>query len=83
MQLELTRIGNSRGIRIPKPLIEQCRLGKVVEVHVTPKGLLIAPQRTPRLGWKEAFAASVSPQREELLLGRVPGNKFDSEEWEW
>ena len=32
MRLELTRIGNSRGIRIPKPLIEQCGLGDVVEL---------------------------------------------------
>jgi len=28
MKVELIRIGNSRGIRIPKPLIEQCGLGR-------------------------------------------------------
>ena len=48
MRLELTRIGNSRGIRIPKPLITQCGLGEVVELRVTPSGLIIAPSsRTP------------------------------------
>ena len=31
MKTELVRIGNSRGIRIPKPIIEQCRLGDTVE----------------------------------------------------
>ncbi|MGA7931108.1 MAG: hypothetical protein WCA20_34580 [Candidatus Sulfotelmatobacter sp.] len=39
MRLELTRIGNSRGIRIPKPLIAQCGLGDVVDVRLTEEGL--------------------------------------------
>jgi antitoxin MazE len=82
MRLELTRIGNSRGIRIPKPLIEQCGLGDVVEVRVTPEGLFIAPHRAPRAGWKEAFAAS-GPIKREMLLDGVPPNKFDDEEWTW
>lgn len=82
LRLELTRIGNSRGIRIPKPLIEQCGLKEVVEVRLTPGGLFIAPHRAPRHGWKQAFAAS-RPAKDEMLLGQVSPNAFDSEEWEW
>lgn len=83
MQLELTRIGNSRGIRIPKPLIEQCGLGDTVEVRVTPAGLVISPHRRPRQGWKEAFAAAQTQESEPLLLERLPANRFDHEEWTW
>jgi hypothetical protein len=43
MRLELTRIGNSRGIRILKPLIAQCGLGDVVDVRLTEEGLVIVP----------------------------------------
>ncbi|MFZ0279695.1 MAG: AbrB/MazE/SpoVT family DNA-binding domain-containing protein [Candidatus Sulfotelmatobacter sp.] len=82
MRLELTRIGNSRGIRIPKPLIAQCGLGDVVELRVTPEGLVIAPHRAPREGWKETFAAS-RPGEREILLDGVPPNAFDDEEWTW
>jgi antitoxin MazE len=82
MLLELTRIGNSRGIRIPKPLIEQCRLGDIVDVRVTAEGLFIAPHRTLRQGWKESFAESRPEDREMLLQGAAP-NAFDEEEWEW
>jgi len=82
MRLELTRIGNSRGIRIPKPVIEQCGLGDIVEVRVTPEGLVIAPHRAPRHGWKEAFSAA-HPAESEMLLDRVPQNEFDGEEWKW
>ncbi len=82
MRLELTRIGNSRGIRIPKPLITQCGLGDVVDVRVTEDGLVIAPHRAPRHGWKETFAAS-RPVEREMLLDGVPPNAFDDEEWTW
>jgi antitoxin MazE len=82
MKVELTRIGNSRGIRIPKPLIAQCGLGDVVEMRVTPEGLVIAPHRAPRHGWKQAFALS-RPEEHEMLLDRVSPNAFDSEEWKW
>ena len=34
MKTNLIRIGNSRGIRIPKPFIEQCGLGETVELRV-------------------------------------------------
>jgi antitoxin MazE len=82
MRLELTRIGNSRGIRIPKPLIAQCGLGEVVEVRVTPEGLVIAPHRAPRLGWKQAFAAPHAADREVLLEPASP-NAFDARDWKW
>jgi antitoxin MazE len=82
MRLELTRIGNSRGIRIPKPLIAQCGLGDVVEVRVTPEGLVIAPHRSPRSGWKQAFVVS-HPAEREMLLDRVSPNAFDGEDWKW
>jgi len=82
MKARLTRIGNSRGIRIPKPLIAQCGLGDVVELRVTPAGLVIAPHRAARSGWREAFAAAGSAD-DGLLLTQVPANLFDSEEWSW
>jgi antitoxin MazE len=81
MRLELTRIGNSRGIRIPKPLISQCGLGDVVELRVTPQGLVIAPHRAHRHGWKEAFSES-TPVETEMLLD-VSANEFDAQEWKW
>jgi len=81
MKVELTQIGNSRGIRIPKPLIAQCGLGDVVELRVTPEGLVIAPHRAPRYGWREAFTAS-DPKPEMLLEGISP-NRFDRDGWKW
>jgi hypothetical protein len=47
--------------------------------------LIIAPDRAPRRGWNEAFeAAHAGPKSEdELLLGSLPENEFDRDEWQW
>jgi antitoxin MazE len=81
MLVDLVRIGNSRGIRIPKPLIEQCGFGGKVELRVENSELIIAAKRKPREGWEEAFRAA-SEQDESLLRGSAP-NEFDGKEWEW
>ena len=81
MKVELVRIGNSRGIRIPKPLIEQCGFGDTVELHMEQNTLVIAPVRPPRKDWRKSFAAATGEDR--LLLDTVPQNAFDAEEWTW
>jgi antitoxin MazE len=83
MRTELVSIGNSRGIRIPKPFIEQCGLDKVVELVATSEGLVITPHHSARHGWREAFATAASSKGEKLLLDRIRPNAFDSREWEW
>lgn len=81
MRAQLTRIGNSKGIRIPKPLIDECGLGESVELRVTPEGLVIAPHRPPRFGWKQAFETNLVSK--DALLMDLPANRFDREEWKW
>ena len=83
MRVELVRIGNSRGIRIPKPLIEQCALGDTVDLRVENDCLVIAPDRQPRAGWAEAFRAAGSAGKEELLFEGLPPNSFDRRDWKW
>lgn len=82
MKAELVRIGNSRGIRIPKPLIEQCGLTDTVDLRVEEKCLIISSERQLRQGWSEAFRPADSKVHHELLMRDFP-NKFDREEWQW
>jgi antitoxin MazE len=83
MKTELVQIGNSRGIRIPKPIIEQCGLGDTVELRVQNGSLVISPERKARQGWEEAFRAAGSSIDDELLLERVKASEFDRREWQW
>ena len=83
MRLELIRIGNSRGIRIPKPLIEQCGFHNAIDLFVEHGRLIIAPDRRPRQDWEQAFQRAGSSAKDEVLLDRVPMNEFDRKEWQW
>jgi len=83
MRTELVRIGNSRGIRIPKPIIEQCGLGESVEVRVENDCLIISAERRPRQGWGDAFRASGHSAHDELMLESTESNEFDRKEWRW
>lgn len=80
MKAELIHIGNSRGIRIPKPIIEQCGFGDTVELRVENDCLVIAPDRAPRQGWDEAFAGG--ERGDDEMLVDVP-NEFDQKDWRW
>ena len=82
MRTQLTRIGNSRGIRIPKLLIEECGLEDEIELRATPQGLVISPRRRPRFGWGQAFANETTNVHD-LLLKNLPPTRFDREEWKW
>jgi antitoxin MazE len=80
MKVELVRIGNSRGIRIPKPILEQCGFQNSVELRVENDHLVIAQGHRPREGWEEAFRAAGPSVNDELLLETVAANQFDREE---
>ncbi len=57
MKVAIIPIGNSKGIRIPKPMLEQCRFGKSVEIEVENNRLILRPVGRPRSGWEDAFKA--------------------------
>lgn len=81
----IVRIGNSRGIRIPKPLIDQAELeGKELKLQLVNDGLLITPEKKARDGWREAIERSIttngkeSPDKEWLDF---PLDSDDDLEW--
>ena len=83
----LTKIGNSQGIRIPKPLIQQAHLENVnLELEVVENGLLIKPvNTTSRAAWKENIEKVMSKneglQDEAVLEDFLNDN--DLEDWQW
>lgn len=84
MKTNLFRIGNSKGIRIPKSFIEQYQLSGEIELVPTKSGLLITSSSKPRHGWEDVFKNS-APEQKHLddMAWQSVSNKFDSEDWEW
>lgn len=69
MKTNVIRIGNSRGIRIPKTLLEQCHLRNEVELEVRDDHLVVRPAAKPRSGWEDAFRR-MHEQGDDALLDR-------------
>ena len=82
MKAHLVRIGNSRGIRLPKPLISQAGLTDEVELHLKDGAILIERVSSPRAGWAEA-AKEMHNRADDLLLYPSCATRFDEKDWEW
>ena len=83
----LTAIGNSRGIRIPKPLIKQAKLeDRELELIVIDRGLLIRPIYKPsRTNWADNIKWVLEKNRDkkdEALLDDFL-NDSDLDDWTW
>ena len=84
MKVRIVKIGNSRGIRIPKPLLEESGLDGEVEIAAQGDSLVISPSKEPRAGWAAAFRAMSERGDDELLGGDRPlSARWDEDEWEW
>ncbi len=84
MKSKIVKIGNSQGIRIPKPLIAQVGIEGDVEISVEENRLVISPADHPRSGWSEAFQRMAKRGDDTLLNGDVlEASVWDEEEWEW
>jgi len=82
IRARIVRIGNSRGIRIPKVWLEQLQLGEEVELSIQQDQLLVRRARVTREGWGEAFRR-MGQQQDDRLVDRAVVTQWDEEEWEW
>lgn len=84
MKTHIVQIGNSRGVRIPKPLLDQTGLQGEVEIMAEDGTLVIRPTRKPREGWDAAFRVMANCGDDALLDDVAMSQScWDAEEWEW
>lgn len=84
IRARIIKIGNSQGIRIPKVLLDQARLGEQVEMEAQAGKLIVRPSRQPREGWDDKFAKMAETRDDRLLDAEAVGlSSWDADEWEW
>lgn len=84
MRTKLIRIGNSRGIRIPKPLLEHAGLRDQVDIEFEDGAIVVRCADLPRAGWDERFARMAAAGDDALLdAGRHGRTAWDDSEWNW
>lgn len=82
MKTRIVKVGNSQGIRIPKPLLEQTGLNGEVEIEVRDNTLVIAHTGNFRSGWAKTFQA-MAERGDDVLLDDLPtASTWDEDEWE-
>lgn len=78
----LIKIGNSRGIHIPKVIIDQVGLGDEVEIDAQRDQLVIRSTARPRYRWDEQFQAMAQRGDDQLLDAPTPTH-WERSEWKW
>ena len=82
MRASVVWIGNSKGIRIPKPLLEMCHISG--EVEIEPKGdslVIHSIRRSPRAKWEESFRQMHARKEDRLLIRDTVD--LDADDWKW
>ncbi len=80
MEISVITIGNSKGIRLTKTLIEKYNIKDTVELTLEKGYIILKPKSTPRKGWEKAFKKMHENGDDELLIPDI-FNDENFEEW--
>ena len=82
MLVSVIPIGNSRGIRIPKSVLQQLNIEDSLELEVHDKELLLRPvNKRPRENWAEAFNEMHEKGDDKMIIDDL--DEQDDFQWEW
>jgi len=78
MDVSIIPIGNSKGIRLSKTLLEKYNMNDVVELIMEKGYIIIRPKQTPRKGWDKAFKSMHANGDDKLFMNDI----FEDENFE-
>jgi len=80
MELSIISIGNSKGVRLSKALLEHYQISDKVELVLEKDHFIVKPISKTRAGWSKAFEAMQREGGDQLLIDDV-FEEEDFEEW--
>jgi len=80
MELSIIQIGNSKGFRLSKTMIEKYNIKDKVELILEEGHMILKPISSPRKGWDLAFKEMNENGDDQLLFNDVFENE-NLEEW--
>ena len=84
MRARIVKIGNSQGIRIPKPFLVQTGILDDVELDVKGNQIVIRPVANPRADWGDSFKKMAEKGDDGLIdVEETISHSWDEEEWQW
>jgi antitoxin MazE len=84
VKTRIIKIGNSKGVRIPKLFLEQAGLDEEIELRLEDNEIVIQSAQGPRANWAEQFKAMAESGDDRLLDGQeLLSHNWDEDEWAW
>ena len=80
MEISVINIGNSRGIRLPKTILDRYSIGDKIELIFEKGFIILKPKAEPRSGWEKAFKKMHENGDDQPLIDDVFEDE-DFEEW--
>jgi len=82
VKVSLLRIGNSKGIILPKPLISQLDLSDCVELDISDDSIVLRkPKGEPRAGWANASRALATNADDALAWPEFSNTEDKKNSW--
>ena len=81
LELKVIRIGNSRGVRLPKEVLARYRIREAVVLEVREEGLLLKGKRDGKLTWEETYRASARERENWKDFETTLADGLDDEAW--
>lgn len=78
MEVSIVAIGNSKGLRLSKTLLEKYNIKDKVELILEKGYIIIKPLTEPRKGWEKAFKEMNKQGDDQLLFDDI----FEDENFE-
>lgn len=78
MEIPVINIGNSKGIRLSKALLEQYNITDTLEIILEKERIILKPKSVPRKGWEKSFKQMHKNGDDTLLIDDI----FEDETFE-
>lgn len=79
MKSSLRKIGNSRGVILPAPLLAECKIRDEIDITVENGRLVITPVKPARAGWFDNY----KPEQDTAAWANMADTPNEQEDWEW
>ena len=79
MLIDIIKIGNSKGVRIPANVLRELGFKDKVEFVVEGNNIILKPTKEIRIGWDKAFKEMNKNKDDALIIDE----NLDCEDWVW
>lgn len=80
MELAVINIGNSKGIRLSKTILQKYNISDKIELILEKEYIILKPKAKPRKGWDKAFKKMLENGDDQMLMNDVFDDEY-FEEW--